>query len=386
MSCRSIGDSGVLDRWSEALEWYVTLRDADKRDLTQAMGRQWQRWYADAENRRVFDDLSRLFAARRDYRLPRLPDAAARADDTYDLTVSIAEWRRMRAARPRRRRHVSARRWWRVIGGLGIAAVAASLILWPPTFKAVRASARPAIYRTAAGRLAEVNLGDGSSIALGPKTILSVAYSAQHRAVRLIRGRAWFSVEHDPGRPFVVSAGDGTITDLGTIFWVARASDRVTVAVAEGKVEVSAPPAMWKRIRRALGLAARPALTPVVVTRGEQISIDDNGALGAITSAGSATAHLGRCRCGPLVFHDESLRNVISTIGRYSSRHFTLESSAGALRVSGLVFRDDTEGWLQSLPTILPVTVTEHGSAVLIRMQRSQPQNAGRQGTDRQAP
>lgn len=82
------------DRWVEALTWYYTLRDAEEKDLTNALARDWEQWYADAENQRIFDKVSRLLADRSLYREHRLPSREERQADQYDLSVSIAEWRR----------------------------------------------------------------------------------------------------------------------------------------------------------------------------------------------------------------------------------------------------------------------------------------------------
>src|SRR3546814_2068180 len=48
------------------------------------------------------------------------------------------------------------------------------------------------------------------------------------------QGRAMFDVAHDASRPFVVDAGLGTVTALGTRFQVQRNEDRVSVTLLEG--------------------------------------------------------------------------------------------------------------------------------------------------------
>ena len=61
------------------------------------------------------------------------------------------------------------------------------------------------------------------------------------RGFVLRAGAARFSVPHDEGRPFVVTAGDVTVEDLGTTFTVRfTAADRLNVAVEEGRVRVRA--------------------------------------------------------------------------------------------------------------------------------------------------
>src|SRR5215469_12069399 len=93
-----------LDRWEEALSWHSTLRDAEKKELSDAVGRDWQLWYADAENRRLFEAVSRFLAERDLYDDWRRPAKAELERDQYDLSVPVAEWRRAQVPRETRDR------------------------------------------------------------------------------------------------------------------------------------------------------------------------------------------------------------------------------------------------------------------------------------------
>ena len=76
---------------------------------------------------------------------------------------------------------------------------------------------------------------------LSSDTVLAAVPQRAGRAFVLRAGAARFTVPHDEGRPFVVTAGDVTIEDLGTTFTVRYvASDRLKVAVEEGRVRVRA--------------------------------------------------------------------------------------------------------------------------------------------------
>jgi transmembrane sensor len=368
------GSMGI-DRWAEALTWHTTLREADEKELTHAVGRQWQDWYADAENRRAFDNVSRLLDDRPLYRNQRRRTKAELEEDQYDLSVPIAEWRRARATREIRRERSSVGKWWWLSGGaIAVATLAAIAVLftsWPLRFGSGGRPASPVVYQTDVGGLKDVYLNDGSSITLGGRTKVSVAFSAQRRSVSLIEGQAWFKVAHKPHWPFVVAAGDGTITDVGTAFMVTRESDRVVVTVTEGAVEVSARRPVWSVLRLDRLFAPKPVLTPIRVSRGEELAFGDNGALSAVkptdTHAATAWTH------GRLTFDDQPLRYVIETVDRYSSRHIVVSPSAGALRFSGIVFDDEIEDWLQSLQAIFPVTVEEQGADVRIHMRNPTP-------------
>ncbi len=359
------------DRWTEALTWHIALRDAGGRDLAQVPGRQWRDWYADPANRRIFQDLTRLLAGRDCYRRRDLPGKSELREDRYDLSVPIAEWRRNQAERKqaRRRRRSAGRGWWWLSGGLGAVAMAVLLALSPLSFGPEDSAAGAAIYQTDIGGIKDVHLHDGSSIILGGRTRLSVTLSPRRRSVRLIEGEAWFRVAHDPNWPFVVTAGDGTITAVGTAFLVTRESDRVVVTVTDGTVEVSARPPLWPSLRLVQRFSMRPVPPPVPVSRGEELAFGSSGPLRPVqhadTRAATAWTH------GRLTFDDQPLRYVVETINRYSSRRIVVGPSAGALRFSGIVFDNDIQGWLQSLKLIFPVSVEDEGSSVLIHLRNS---------------
>jgi transmembrane sensor len=76
---------------------------------------------------------------------------------------------------------------------------------------------------------------------LVPGTVLTPLPDRDGRGFALRAGAARFSVPHDARRPFVVTAGNVTIEDLGTTFTVRYvARDRLNIAVEEGRVRVRA--------------------------------------------------------------------------------------------------------------------------------------------------
>ncbi|HXI57221.1 MAG TPA: FecR domain-containing protein [Polyangia bacterium] len=77
---------------------------------------------------------------------------------------------------------------------------------------------------------------------LSPETIVDPMPDRHGRGFVLHAGGARFFVPHDTSHPFMVVAGDVTIEDLGTTFTVRYLStDRLDIAVEEGRVKVSAP-------------------------------------------------------------------------------------------------------------------------------------------------
>ncbi|CAN5503299.1 FecR domain-containing protein [soil metagenome] len=85
-----------------------------------------------------------------------------------------------------------------------------------------------------------VRLSDGSNVAMFGSGRLTVEFTQNERSVRLLGGSARFSVAHDQARPFVVYAGGGSVTAVGTIFEVSL-NRQVEVRLISGVVNVAFP-------------------------------------------------------------------------------------------------------------------------------------------------
>lgn len=77
---------------------------------------------------------------------------------------------------------------------------------------------------------------------LSTETIVEPLPGRRGRGFRLRAGGARFDVPHDETRPFVVTAGDITVEDLGTTFTVHHVPGRlVSISVEHGRVRVRGP-------------------------------------------------------------------------------------------------------------------------------------------------
>lgn len=91
---------------------------------------------------------------------------------------------------------------------------------------------------TGPGEMTTLTLADGSSIRLGPQSRLRLS-DGRVRRLAWLEGRAFFGVEADSTRPFVVRTPSGNATALGTRFEV-NTEDEFRVLVVEGRVSVTA--------------------------------------------------------------------------------------------------------------------------------------------------
>ena len=93
--------------------------------------------------------------------------------------------------------------------------------------------------RTQVGEIQQFQLADGSVATLDTDSLVLVSLGEKARELKLLKGRARFEVAHE-ARPFLVSAGGGTIKAVGTIFDVALLGrGRVDVRLLRGAVDVA---------------------------------------------------------------------------------------------------------------------------------------------------
>lgn len=325
-----------------AAEWSIELSSAE---ISPRRIAQWQQWLAASEaHRNAFDRIQSTLLAVDRSAGENMPSEAEMASDAYDGSVPVSVWRarasRMAAGRASRGGAWAdaLRRRRGLVVGLAASVVAALAIPIALQFiRSARIEPTVTIVETRAGENRDVSLDDGSTVSVGARSVLWATLSRDAREVTLERGEAFFRVAKDPARPFTVKIGNATVAAVGTAFNIRRTRERVVVAVAEGIVKVAAPSVS----RAQLGV-------------GQQLSINTNDGSSSVqvVDAGAIAAW----RDGLLQYRDEPLPSVIADVTRYSKHDIVIADPAVAqLRVTGTVFANDVESWLQSLEAALPV-------------------------------
>lgn len=167
--------------------------------------------------------------------------------ENLDLTVqpeTDAEWEKLRqkvsavqpAAKPGGRVvRMGAARWL-----AAAAAVVLGVALWWLLGRADSGLSGPLNFVAESGKIENVNLPDGTLVALNAGSALEVlqGFGGSDRRVQLT-GEAFFQVKSDSRKPFLVDAAGATVRVVGTAFNVRAWPDggQVTASVAEGKVE-----------------------------------------------------------------------------------------------------------------------------------------------------
>ena len=334
-----------------AADWLVRLQEGA---LSAEALDNWQRWLdVSPDHQRAFKDVQALWGKFGE--LPYLPAAPGKVEikaDRYRGEVRVRHWREMALSRPAARR-----RQWAVAASV-LVMIGAAIGVWQ--YRAADPEFQSA-YQTVTGQHQSVRLPDGSVMELGAASSVNVQYSAGERGIELLDGIAYFDVVRNAQRPFVVRAGGGSVTAIGTAFSVQRRDREVTVVVSDGLVEVAKPaPASRSAVR---DVNRQPAL--VQLPAGQQVAFSSGSGLELpqATDVVAATAW----REGHLIFQDESLGRAIADVNRYSSIPIELQdASLAELRLTGNVVTNQVDGWLSGLESVLPVTVTKYPDRIVL--------------------
>lgn len=193
-------------------------------------------------------------------------------------------------------------------------------------------------FRTDVAERRSFLLPDGSIVELGGYSAASLDFGAGERRLRLYRGQAFLQVAAEPVRPFVVEAGGGTITALGTQFDVHLIEDRTVVSIIEHAVEVR------------VGKTA-----PIRADADWQVSYDSSGARPATRADMAAVQNW---RHGRLVFSDMPLRQVIADLERYRRGRILLaDRSIGDIPVTAVFDIAKIDDVLPAMAETLPVRI-----------------------------
>lgn len=200
-----------------------------------------------------------------------------------------------------------------------------------------------------------INLADGSVVHLNTDSHISVDFSDNQRNIILLKGEAHFDVAHDEQRPFIVKAGNRTVTAVGTAFNVQiGASSDVELIVTDGKVLV-------KSDQNSSELAGTHPLAGKgqLMTAGYKAIISQQNLQQSAVSSEQIQHDLA-WQQGMLVFHGEPLVEALREITRYTSIHFALaDEQVKQRRVAGYFKAGDIEGLLFALENNFNIIYTK---------------------------
>jgi len=311
-----------------AADWWVRLREPDTDGDTVE---QWLAWTAEDDRHLQAFERVNAFAERLDH-LDRV--------SRQGLINAFA------------RPAPSPRRWLPLAAAASVAALVLSgavYVGWTHFASGVTTQ----VYQSAVAQNGNFSLPDGTKVALGAASTLTVHYGRDRRSVELGGGEAFFDVVHDTSRPFEVTAGDVSVHDIGTAFDVRRTGDRVMIAVTQGRVAIAD---LRKDASRHNILEA---------TAGQRVSYDPSASGMAVDTV--TPAQVTAWQNDRLEFIDEPLGVVVANLNRYTSKPMHIaDADLNGLTYTGTIRTDAIDSWVGALPEVFPLQVSKEADRIML--------------------
>jgi len=299
----------------EALEWLVRQQNAP---LDQAAQAQFEAWLR--RNPRHIEEFRALAAM---WNSPALGKAVEAMPAASRIRVA-RRWMLQAAAAI-------------LVIGIGVWQYPAVLLRWQ------------ADYVTATGERRDIILPDGSRMLLNTASAVAIDFTDGKRQVKLLRGEAFFDVQHDPEHPFKVAAAYEETVVKGTAFAVREEDNQDSVVLERGHVAVN----------RLSNSGDKADLQP-----GEMVSATATG-LSPVTK--SETAGRLAWRQGRIIFEHETLSHVLGELRRYySGTVIVADSRLGDLIVTGNYRLDDIPNAIKTLADAAGVAMTSLPGGIII--------------------
>lgn len=230
-----------------------TLRDDEQRAF--------DRWAAEAENRRFYNNLTRAWREIQQRAATYEPDRD-RLWQQLQQRIGTYEIPHADQLPKRRRSHL-------LQTAIAVAA-AVAMTLFAARTDLFHSAAGPAEQRLCAFEGKQARLSDGSTVWLhgGSALAYDTRFAAGERRVKL-RGEGFFEVARDAERPFIVEVEGLKISVHGTKFNVRTAADRsVSVSLVEGSVSLDTGSGSRRLLRPGEIACYDPDTRKVVIGRG----------------------------------------------------------------------------------------------------------------------
>lgn len=132
--------------------------------------------------------------------------------------------------------------WWRLAGVAAILAISFTLYLEWPALQSRLHPVQLTALTIPSNQQKQITLADGSKVWINSNSQLSYPkqFDGKTREVYL-SGEAYFDIQHDADKPFIIHTGKVVTTVLGTAFDIKEDKNKqiVTVTVTRGKVSVA---------------------------------------------------------------------------------------------------------------------------------------------------
>ncbi len=295
-----------------------------------------ERWVnSSADNRRTFEELTRIWQRTGDLRVEEPVDA----EQSWQRFTRLAQ-----STEVSRRSVVS---WWSWVGKAAAALlllVSLSYLgwrLWQPDYQHVV---------TQSQSKSDILLPDGTRVWLNQFSSLNYPqqFDDNERFIELT-GEGFFEVEKDPDRPFIIKTGDSEVKVLGTSFNVRNSEEQTEVVVVTGKV------AFYGTQSDTDTLLLQP---------------QDKGTYHLLShrliKSKNADPNVLSWKTGRLVFDNTPLVKAIATLERHYQQKITLDNEGSGCGVSTEFENRSLEEVLEELTLMLGATYQKSADGYLL--------------------
>ncbi|WP_338880659.1 FecR domain-containing protein [Achromobacter veterisilvae] len=265
-----------------------------------------------------------------------------RLAQVWDDMASLPRPAAARAQAPAPVRRPAFLRWGGALAALLLVAGAAYQYL-PVSYESVA---------NASTQTRSLDLPDGTRIHANVGTRVSVRYTLAERRIDVAGGEVYIDAASDR-RPLVVTAGGAELRDIGTEFNVLLLPDTLQVGVRSGQVMLDASGADGPKEH--------------TLRAGDTVLLSRAG--GRLLGRQQVPpGEIGAWQDGVAVVHDATLQQLAGYLALYRDAPVRFaDARARGLRLSGTLDLRHPEAFLDTLPGLLPVTLTRRpdGSAVI---------------------
>ena len=209
------------------------------------------------------------------------------------------------------------------------------------------------VFATTTGGHKIVTLADGSSVELNTNTVLHLSANAEGRSATLEQGEAYFQIKHDTARPFVVTAGDHRVTDLGTKFVVRKNIGSIKIALLEGRARVD-------------GIGPLAHSASATLTPGD-VAIATDETLAVTKKPQRQLANDLAWRRGLLVFNNTPLADVVAELNRYNATKLAVaDPNTAKIEIGGTFPASDMAAFIRVAHELLGLRVESRGNEMVV--------------------
>lgn len=301
-----------------AIAWWVKLQAGEGGAAALDACRQWRA--ADPRHELAWARLEGLTRAVRD-----IPSDFAH----MHLASAAAARQRSRSPSRQRRTVLKGMAAAAVLGGAGAAAYE-----WTPWQRLV------ADYSTRVGERRRIVLPDDIRMDLASDTAVSSVFHGGRRELTLLRGEIGIAVHRDHNTSALLINADGSRLEANNAhFSLWRQASGLRVDVYEGSLRIGVQDS-----------------EPQVLSAGAAL-YRKSGAWHEAAAQGVRAAWMD----GLLVANDDRLAEVVAQLARYRRGILSISPEVAGLSVSGVFPLDDTDGALDMLQHVLPITIKRWG-------------------------